>query len=534
MFLNNSIYPDLYQDGDCSSPPLRSSFSAVYSPLPKITIDPSSKSDRDLRRSTGGPYTIQNPELSHKDFDDSAFPSTIIFPPSYHQDSLVAAALAPYDSIDPDFDEYCRLSSKNNNSPSSSNRIVQPNVPPLSQPFAPSNSPVGYTSSSSPSSSSSSSPPPSVSSRFFDALPLPKPILSPISSAFSSLHPTSAAPVDPSQEGRLATLAFQDTAHQTKQLISEYCQSAENPEDPRSITRENRARLIFLTDTIELILLYLSQQLADVLAIQAYVAILNATKEQMLQTKEMISRIVKKSATMTPNFDIFELTLRRYQCQLTQMFPPPPQRTQIVSNPSLIITDPAAKQIWEQSFGHYCYFVSFETFERDIVQKQIFTENKVSDPVLFVKYLRYFLNFPSDNMVTTYKWNSLTTLFGPFREFARNFSTYALAHGFLGLTNRINAYEILTLKHTRRVLLLRLSRTEPEFLAFSYKNSKGEIGHQVNKDKNGQPISISVFLKQRFPGYDLVDERLDIDAILGKKNSSTLCDYADGSYGYIH
>jgi hypothetical protein len=50
---------------------------------------------------------------------------------------------------------------------------------------------------------------------------------------------------------------------------------------------------------------------------------------------------------------------------------------------------------------------------------------------------------------------------------------------------------------------MRFSRTEPEFLAFSYKNSRGQIGHQINRDDQGDIIPIETFIAKRFPGYAL-------------------------------
>ncbi|MDP2437800.1 MAG: hypothetical protein Q8P67_18825 [archaeon] len=510
---------------------------SCYSSLPKLSRDLPNP-EKNLRRSTGGPYTRQDPEESDNSEEEASEPPDDIPSPLIssslisssvfaheNAESIVIAAVAPYDSFDPELDEYCRLPSSNRHS----NRIPSPLVPPLAQPFSSSNSPLASTSTTSvpyalliqPAAKSSSPISPAFSST---------PVHRPLTPGFVA----TPLALDPSQEGRQATTVFQETGLATKQLIQEYFATIDSQDEQRAITRENRARLIFLTDTIDLILQYLNRQREETLSVRAYVAILNATRDQMCQTQEMITRIVRKRATMTPNFDIFELTLRRYQGQLAQMFPAQGESSAVIHSPSTLIIDLEARAIWEQAFGHYCYFVSFDTFIQDIVDKQIFRDRLPANAHIFKQFLRYFLNFPVDDMVTTYKWNTLTRLFGPYREFATNFSTYALTQGFLGLTNRINAYEILTLKHTRRVLVIRLSRTEPEYLAFSYKNSKGEIGHQVNKDKSGQPIPIGVFLKQRFPGYERVDEKLDIVAILGKTNSSTLCDYADGSYGYIH
>src|SRR3989338_6021341 len=128
--------------------------STVYSSLPaKINTD-SAHPIRDLKRSTGGPYTIQNPDSSISDSeeeeeaDDPLLPishliSASVFPLNENSESIVSAALAPYDSIDPEFDEYCRLPSSNRQS----SRIASPSEPPLKQPYSASNSPIGASSS---------------------------------------------------------------------------------------------------------------------------------------------------------------------------------------------------------------------------------------------------------------------------------------------------------------------------------------------------------------------------------------------------
>jgi hypothetical protein len=59
-------------------------------------------------------------------------------------------------------------------------------------------------------------------------------------------------------------------------------------------------------------------------------------------------------------------------------------------------------------------------------------------------------------MITTYKWNLMTGIFG-FKKFYENFVKYALRQGFLGLINRIKAEEILNQQSNQRYLL-RFSR----------------------------------------------------------------------------
>lgn len=413
-------------------------------------------------------------------------------------DPLIALSLAPYDTCDPEIAQYCTLPSA-----STSNSLTR------SSPFSRSNSPL-------PANGDLLSSLPNVQDSIIALPALKSPAIA-------------AAFVDFEAYGRQALFDFNQKALRTTQIIVDFTNSS----DSQAMSRENRARLTFLKDTVDLFVTYLGRQAKATAQIRAYVSLLDAAAEQMDQTFLMISKILGGETTMTPNFDIFELTLRRYQEQLARMFPAGDAQ-QVVGRPSLLIQDARAKTIWEEAFGPSCWFVSFATFIAEIVDKQFL--NKAPESLnrdTFVLFLRYFLNFPVDDMVTTYKWNALMQLFGPPDAFLNNFSAYGLGQGFLGLTNRINAYEILSVKPESRIVLIRLSRTEPEFLAFSYKNSRGEIGHQVNKGPDGQAIPIKRFLEHKFPGYSLVAERLDIASILGKSLDSTLCDYANASQDYI-
>jgi hypothetical protein len=59
-------------------------------------------------------------------------------------------------------------------------------------------------------------------------------------------------------------------------------------------------------------------------------------------------------------------------------------------------------------------------------------------------------------MITTYKWNLITRIFG-FENFYQKFRKNALRKGFLGLINLIKAKEILS-EQKNRYYLIRFSR----------------------------------------------------------------------------
>jgi len=82
----------------------------------------------------------------------------------------------------------------------------------------------------------------------------------------------------------------------------------------------------------------------------------------------------------------------------------------------------------------------------------------------------------------------------------------------------------------KKCLLIRFSRTEPEFLAFSFKDvEKGIISHHLNKDSNNQLIPVEQFLKTTFKGISLVNQQINLEAILGRPTIN----YAEASSGYI-
>jgi len=251
----------------------------------------------------------------------------------------------------------------------------------------------------------------------------------------------------------------------------------------------------------------------------------------MKEISEILKRIKSKDSVITENFDIFELKLRSYLNEIKAMYPI--GETEVVSSsPSLIISDLNARKLWEQSFGKHTHGVSYAQFLEMLQSANLIPSGNKR----FLLFLEYFVNFPSDDYVTTYQWDSLIRLFGPFPTFSLTFSEIIAGRGFLGLVNRIKAYEILTMVHQPNCLLIRLSRTEPEFLAFSYKNADGQILHQINKDrKTGLPIPISKFIKSKFSGFTLVNKSVDVEQILGTMNEPklSLFQYASAKSEYI-
>lgn len=110
---------------------------------------------------------------------------------------------------------------------------------------------------------------------------------------------------------------------------------------------------------------------------------------------------------------------------------------------------------------------------------------KVKDGPRFKQHLHHFLNFPKDDLMTTYRFHVLVTLFGPLPDVTRNFEqydsslcttysfSYVLGQGFLGLVNMIKAEEVFReIVPTVNTVLIRFSRQRPTNLAFTSFNAR--------------------------------------------------------------
>jgi hypothetical protein len=277
---------------------------------------------------------------------------------------------------------------------------------------------------------------------------------------------------------------------------------------------------------VDLIVSFASSQREEVKSLPAFQTLFQTLTSRMVDVSQMLEKIERMESTITENFDIFELKLRSYLEELRALFP----LNSSPYSPLSVITDEGARLVWARNFGE-SPFVSFEKFVHMLEGERVIPRGASEDRMGM--FLRYFVNFPIDDAVTTFKWNQLVRLFGPLDHFANNFQQLVTGRGFLGLINRIQAYEILTVTHQPRTLLIRASRTEPQFLAFSYKDSEGKIAHRLNKDRHGRLVPVEEFMRTRFAGYELVGQGLNLEKIFGvEKYSDPLSRYASESGGY--
>lgn len=288
-------------------------------------------------------------------------------------------------------------------------------------------------------------------------------------------------------------------------------------------------RLGYLSMSLELLEAYVtakqSELRSNVLDARPELAhLLSILTGQLNETLAALREIAEGKKTMNENFDIFELTLRRYHFQFVEMFPLATDTKKKREPISLIIEDPTARALWDQHVGKAVYLCDFEEFFQNVVLKAYGSTDHLEE----MRYcMAYFLNFPRDNTVTVYKWHILTRLFGPWDSFFDNIKLYVMGQGFLGLINRIRAEELLRAAPDQ--LLIRFSRTIPWALAFSYR-TKGVVAHRTNQTSSSTNEAIGKFLtelRKSNPGLRLMPFKLNGKAVYEKGTVSGYCDEAN-------
>lgn len=198
----------------------------------------------------------------------------------------------------------------------------------------------------------------------------------------------------------------------------------------------------------------------------------------------------------------------------------------LLKNPTLLIGDEAARSAWSAAFGMECV-VDFDTFFSKVILA--YWPNALDNPD-FENHFRFSTNFPRDNWMTTYKWDSIIKQFGPFNHFYDNFCQFGCGNGFLGLVNSVKADEIL--RKRSHLFLLRISRLEPERLTLSF-CTKSSSGFKVFHRRKPHDLSLPQFLhkflfsKSRFRP---VPDRLDSSV----STSMSFPEFIRSSQSFIH
>ncbi|MDP2437916.1 MAG: hypothetical protein Q8P67_19410 [archaeon] len=162
--------------------------------------------------------------------------------------------------------------------------------------------------------------------------------------------------------------------------------------------------------------------------------------------------------------------------------------TTIIQTPTVLIRDSRARAAWEKHFGQVA-IVDFNLFFQQLVVGEWPAAASHHD---FYTFFNFFLNFPRDNFMTTYKWDMITKQFGPYSLFFDNFVQFGCGNGFIGLVNSVKADEVLNKKPGSYVF--RFSRKEPEKLTLSYCTSSSGLP-QVFHRRKPHEISLQKFLE---------------------------------------
>lgn len=282
--------------------------------------------------------------------------------------------------------------------------------------------------------------------------------------------------------------------------------------------RSSYERLDFLRGTCMLLFGYLSEQLEKHNWINTpshwvFYTLLKNTHRQIVDVNRMLGDLNTGLFSITVNFDIFDMALRKYYEELSVMVP--------IEIPAIISPTETVKRVlddnvttrlsdcWNRHFDGKL-IVPFDEFIGKIIV-ELSPEDAHDERC--VRYLSHLFNFPRDNVFSVYRFRIFVSLFGPLESAVTNFKKFTLSHGFVGAINMIKAEEILIqlLPQLRRsTVLIRFSRRQPEFLAFTSIDVRtGKVEHRRNVNTAGKVVPIAQYLARAFPGYDLI--RMGID-----------------------
>jgi hypothetical protein len=295
-------------------------------------------------------------------------------------------------------------------------------------------------------------------------------------------------------------------------------------------------RLNFLKDTIQKIVKFISQFKRELEEFEPLVYFIEIISNYLKDLLEILILIETDNSLFTSNFDIFEFKLRESLNEIETLFQLNEEQhcnkndslLEFIS-PVVVIKNNKLKEYWIINFGFDKYTITFKNFIK-MLENCFFKEKQIpKDTILQLKYLT---NFPENAEISTFKVNQIVQIFGEEQDLVKNLK-YIESKGFLGLINRIQSFEFLIENHVpNNTLLIRFSRTFPNFFAITYKNKDGKIKNMLNKNKlTGEIIPIKEFINTNFNLYELINLKVDYKEIFSKNN---LNEYALNSSGYIH
>ncbi len=263
-----------------------------------------------------------------------------------------------------------------------------------------------------------------------------------------------------------------------------------------------RARVEFLESTLELLRKWDLPVLGHV---KLWRLLCFELQKSLIETHSMVAQ----EEELTENFDIYELTLRRYYQNIAALSC---VHTHLDAADSIV--DPDARRLWISHFGTKRSYVSWDLFHPLICTEQT------------MRPIKFLINFPDDGIISVYKFDLLVRVFGPTRRDVNgNVKDYACGLGFAGMINRIHARRLLVEQFNRAGrawYLIRLSRTEPEFLVFSQITAQGQVMHLLHRKG-----SLAKVVRKMQNDFSCLPVRL-LPEIFENKSLHTYASYTSG------
>lgn len=176
-----------------------------------------------------------------------------------------------------------------------------------------------------------------------------------------------------------------------------------------------------------------------------------------------------------------------------------------ITRPALLIRESLGRKFWEREFGNdNC--VPFSLFEEKLFVHWNIAKREEKESLNRV--LSFLLNFPQDNLVTTYKWDAFLGQWGSFTNLLDNLRLVALQPGFLGVMNGKQAEMLLSsLPQGQEFALIRFSSSS-KTLSIAYMSSSG-----VRHERKPPLVDLQQFLRRSLENRSLVPMTLRWDKI---------------------
>jgi len=232
----------------------------------------------------------------------------------------------------------------------------------------------------------------------------------------------------------------------------------------KSTHKTDEGRVVFLKQTVnEIVVLFKEEKFislqgefkyhlayvdeAEKRMLSCFFDLVDILKNELTISYDVFFDVFSEKKSITENFDMVELTLRRYFDQLNKMFIIPcaenfPER---LLNPENIISDEKSRTMWLDEFGNSCYQIPFELFKSTIIPQLVtgIDTNSIRFQNI-TKTIEFFIHFPRNGIITPYSLNLLTSHWGPHDKINRNIQKFAVKKRIFRVNECIYCRGLLT------------------------------------------------------------------------------------------